>query len=120
MTWAVVIIGLVLLVFIHELGHFTMARAVGIRPRSFYIGFPPALVKIRRRGIEYGIGAIPLGGMVRIPGMNRLAGQDVTAFMAPALREEPGLAGAAVGYWGNSAAVAWRTACIAGLRTSAW
>ena len=53
------------------------ARASGIRPRSFYIGFPPAIVKFRRNGIEYGIGAIPLGGMVRIPGMNRLAGQDV-------------------------------------------
>jgi len=88
MTWAVVIVGLVLLVFIHELGHFAMARAVGIRPRSFYIGFPPAIFKFRRNGIEYGIGAIPLGGMVRIPGMNRLAGKDVAAFMAPAVSED--------------------------------
>jgi regulator of sigma E protease len=92
MTWAVVIVGLVLLVFIHELGHFVMARAVGIRPRSFYIGFPPAIFKFRRNGIEYGIGAIPLGGMVRIPGMNRLAGKDVAAIMAPAIREDAGLA----------------------------
>jgi regulator of sigma E protease len=92
MTWTVVIVGLVLLVFIHELGHFTMARAVGIRPRSFYIGFPPAIFKFRRNGIEYGIGAIPLGGMVRIPGMNRLAGKDVAAFMAPAVSEDAGLA----------------------------
>jgi regulator of sigma E protease len=91
MTWAVVVVGLVLLVFIHELGHFAMARAVGIRPRSFYIGFPPAIFKFRRNGIEYGIGAIPLGGMVRIPGMNRLAGKDVSAFMAPALREDADL-----------------------------
>ena len=88
MTWAVVIVGLVLLVFIHELGHFAMARAVGIRPRSFYNGFPPAIFKFRRNGIEYGIGAIPLGGMVRIPGMNRLAGKDVAAFMAPAVSED--------------------------------
>ena len=88
MTWTVVIVGLVLLVFIHELGHFAMARAVGIRPRSFYIGFPPAIFKFRRNGIEYGIGAIPLGGMVRIPGMNRLAGKDVAAFMAPAVSED--------------------------------
>ena len=51
-----------------------------------------ALVKVKRRGIEYGIGAIPLGGFVRIPGMHRPAGADLTAFMAPALREEPGLA----------------------------
>jgi regulator of sigma E protease len=92
MTWLVVVIGLVFLVFIHELGHFSMSLAVGIRPRSFYIGFPPALVKFQRKGIEYGIGAIPLGGMVRIPGMNRLAGHDLTSFMAPALREQPDLA----------------------------
>jgi membrane-associated protease RseP (regulator of RpoE activity) len=43
-TWLVVIGGLVLLVFLHELGHFSMALAVKMRPRSFYIGFPPALV----------------------------------------------------------------------------
>jgi regulator of sigma E protease len=91
MTWAIVIVGLVLIVVVHELGHFTMALAVGIRPRSFYIGFPPALVKVRRKGIEYGIGAIPLGGLVRIPGMHKVAGHDVTSFMAPAMREEPGL-----------------------------
>jgi hypothetical protein len=32
-----------------------------MKPRAFYIGFPPALVKVRRNGIEYGIGAIPAG-----------------------------------------------------------
>ena len=91
MIWLVVILGLTLLVFLHELGHFSVALAVGIRPRSFYVGFPPAIAKIKRNGIEYGIGAIPLGGLVRIPGMHRPAGKDVEAFMAPALREEPGL-----------------------------
>jgi regulator of sigma E protease len=92
MTWAVVIVGLLLLVFLHELGHFTVALATGIRPRSFYVGFPPALVKVKRKGIEYAIGAIPLGGLVRIPGMHRPAGQDLQTFLGAALREEPGLA----------------------------
>lgn len=92
MIWLVVIVGLLLLVFLHELGHFLVALAVGIRPRSFYVGFPPAVVKVKRRGIEYGIGAIPLGGLVRIPGMHRPAGRDLEAFTAAALREEPGLA----------------------------
>ena len=91
MTYVVVIAGLVLLVFLHELGHFAVARAVGMRPRSFYIGFPPALVKIRRKGIEYGIGMIPLGGMVQLPGMNRPAARDLRLFLEPAVREEPGL-----------------------------
>src|SRR5205085_174778 len=78
---------------LHELGHFVVALAVGMRPRSFYIGFPPAVVKVRRHGIEYGIGAIPLGGFVRIPGMHRPAAGDLVAFTGGALREEPGLLG---------------------------
>ncbi|HEY2542356.1 MAG TPA: M50 family metallopeptidase [Gaiellaceae bacterium] len=92
MIWVTVILGLVLLVFLHELGHFTVALAVGMRPRAFYIGFPPAVAKVRRRGIEFGIGAIPLGGYVRIPGMHRPAGSDLEAFTAQALQEEPSLA----------------------------
>jgi regulator of sigma E protease len=92
MTWLVVIGGLVLLVFLHELGHFSVALAVGMRPRSFYVGFPPALVKVRRKGIEYGIGMIPLGGLVRIPGMHRPAARDLQVFVEPAVREQPSLA----------------------------
>ncbi|HKC78005.1 MAG TPA: M50 family metallopeptidase, partial [Gaiellaceae bacterium] len=92
MTWLVVIGGLVLLVFLHELGHFSVALAVRMRPRSFYVGFPPALVKVRRNGIEYGIGMIPLGGLVRIPGMHRPAARDLHAFVEPAVREQPSLA----------------------------
>ena len=56
------IVGLGFLILIHEAGHFFVARGVGMNPRKFYIGFPPAVVKKRRKGIEYGIGAIPLGG----------------------------------------------------------
>ncbi len=92
MTWLVVVGGLVLLVFLHELGHFSVALAVGMRPRSFYIGFPPALVKIRHKGVEYGIGMIPLGGLVRIPGMHRPAARDLQVFIEPAVREQPSLA----------------------------
>ena len=92
MTWVVALGGLVALVFLHELGHFWVARAVGMRPRSFYIFFPPALVKVRRNGIEYGIGTIPLGGLVRIPGMHRPAARDLRALTEPAVREQPSLA----------------------------
>jgi regulator of sigma E protease len=92
MTWIVGLGGLVVLVFLHELGHFWVARAVGMRPRSFYIGFPPALVKVQRHGIEYGIGMIPLGGLVRIPGMHRPAARDLRALTQPAVHEQPSLA----------------------------
>jgi regulator of sigma E protease len=91
MTWLVVAGGLLLLVFLHELGHFSVALLVGVRPRSFYVGFPPALFKVQRKGIEYGLGAIPLGGMVRIPGMNRPSGRDIETFMSGAVREDPAL-----------------------------
>ena len=92
MTYLVVVLGLLLLIFLHELGHFTAARAVGIKPRKFYVGFPPALVKVQRNGVEYGIGAIPLGGYVRIPGMHRPAAKDFDVWIRPALHEESSLA----------------------------
>jgi regulator of sigma E protease len=62
-------------------------------PRKFYVGFPPALAKIRRGGIEYGIGAIPLGGYVKIPGMHRPAPSDVDAHFGRAIEEAPQLHG---------------------------
>jgi regulator of sigma E protease len=95
-TWVIVIAGLVAIVFIHELGHFGTALLVGMRPRSFYIGFPPAVAKVKRRGIEYGIGAIPLGGYVRLPGMHRPAARDLQILLAPAIEEQPSLAPAAL------------------------
>lgn len=87
----VAILGLGLLVFVHEAGHFFTARAVGMTPRRFYIGFPPPLVRFRRKGIEYGIGTIPLGGYVKIPGMHRPAPSDLDTFLGPALAEAPNL-----------------------------
>jgi regulator of sigma E protease len=62
-----------------------------MRPRRFYIFFPPALVKKVRNGIEYGIGAIPLGGYVKIPGMHKPAARDVDAYFAAAVGERPQL-----------------------------
>ncbi|MGB8005422.1 MAG: site-2 protease family protein [Gaiellaceae bacterium] len=85
------ILGLAFLILMHEAGHFFVARAVGMKPRRFYLGFPPALVKVMRNGIEYGIGAIPLGGYVKIPGMHRPAASDLDVQLAPALKEEPSL-----------------------------
>ncbi len=87
----IAIVGLSLLVLVHEAGHFFSARAVGMSPRRFYVGFPPALVKVRRKGIEYGVGAIPLGGYVKIPGMHRPAPSDLSTFFGQALEEAPQL-----------------------------
>jgi regulator of sigma E protease len=87
----VAIFGLALLILIHEAGHFFTARAVGMRPRRFYVGFPPALLKTTRNGIEYGLGVIPLGGYVKIPGMHRPAPSDLDVHLGPALYESPSL-----------------------------
>jgi regulator of sigma E protease len=89
----IAILGLAFLVLVHELGHFLTARAVGMRPRRFYVGFPPALVKTQRNGIEYGIGTIPLGGYVKIPGMHRLSEGDTDMYFGRALRQAPELTG---------------------------
>jgi regulator of sigma E protease len=88
---AISILGLALLILLHEAGHFFVARAVGMNPRKFYIGFPPAVAKTKRNGIEYGIGAIPLGGYVKIPGMHRPAAGDLDIHFGRAAGEQPGL-----------------------------
>ncbi len=93
MSFVVAVVGLGLLVFVHELGHFVASLALGMRPRKFYIGFPPPIAKLTRRGIEYGIGAVPLGGFVKIPGMHRPAPADVDAHLGRAVIEAPDLAG---------------------------
>ena len=95
MNSLIAILGLAFLVLVHEAGHFYSARAVGMRPRKFYVGFPPALAKVRRNGIEYGLGAIPLGGYVKIPGMHRPAPADVDAHLGRAVQEAPQLHGPA-------------------------
>jgi regulator of sigma E protease len=85
------LLGLAFLILIHEAGHFFVARAVGMNPRKFYIGFPPAIAKTKRNGIEYGVGAIPLGGYVKIPGMHRPAAGDLDLYFGRAVQDEPSL-----------------------------
>ena len=55
-------------VFIHELGHFLAAKRVGIRVLKFQLGFNPTIVSFRRGDTEYGIGALPIGGYVKMAG----------------------------------------------------
>ena len=58
------------LVFVHELGHFMMARWHGVRVLTFSLGFGPKLLKVKRGDTEYAISAIPLGGYVKMAGEN--------------------------------------------------
>src|SRR5687767_6990614 len=58
------------LVFVHELGHFLAAKRVGIKVLKFQLGFNPTIVSFRRGDTEYSIGALPLGGYVKMAGEN--------------------------------------------------
>ena len=70
MSWVLVIVGFSALIILHEFGHFIVAKATGMRVERFFLFFPPKLVSVKRGETEYGIGMIPLGGFVKITGMN--------------------------------------------------
>ena len=61
---------LAVLILVHELGHFTLAKAFGVRVDEFGLGFPPRLKSVRRGGTLYSLNAVPLGGFVRMQGEN--------------------------------------------------
>ena len=71
MSWVIVFLGFSLLIILHELGHFVAAKWVGMRVERFALFFPPLIVRKKGRGeTEYAIGSVPLGGYVKISGMN--------------------------------------------------
>jgi regulator of sigma E protease len=69
-SWLLAFAGFATLIILHEFGHFVAAKAVGMRVERFSLFFGPMLFKVRRGETEYGIGPIPLGGYVKITGMN--------------------------------------------------
>ncbi|MFA0963285.1 RIP metalloprotease RseP [Roseivirga sp. BDSF3-8] len=66
---AQLVLALVILIGLHEFGHMIAAKAFGMRVEKFYIGFPPKLFGFKKGETEYSLGAIPLGGFVKITGM---------------------------------------------------
>ena len=70
MSYVLAFLGFVALIILHEFGHFAAAKAVGMRVERFSLFMGPLLVRFRRGETEYGIGPFPLGGYVRITGMN--------------------------------------------------
>jgi regulator of sigma E protease len=70
MSFVLAFLAFVALIVLHELGHFVAAKWTGMRVERFFLFFPPKLVSIKRGETEYGIGAVPLGGFVKITGMN--------------------------------------------------
>jgi regulator of sigma E protease len=70
LSWLLAFLGFAALIILHELGHFAAAKAVGMRVERFSLFFPPLLARVRRGETEYAVGAVPLGGYVKITGMN--------------------------------------------------
>lgn len=70
--WLVFAVGVLISIFLHELGHFATARWTGMKATQFFIGFGPRLWSFRRGETEYGVRAIPAGAFVRIIGMNSM------------------------------------------------
>ena len=72
-VWSLVlVIGLLVSVFLHEVGHFVTAGWAGMKRTQFFMGFGPKIWSTHRNGVEYGVRALPLGAFVRIVGMNNL------------------------------------------------
>jgi regulator of sigma E protease len=70
LSFVLAFVGFALLVILHELGHFTAAKAVGMRVEKFSLFFPPTLWSKKVGETEYAVGLIPAGGYVKITGMN--------------------------------------------------
>ena len=70
MSWLLAFAGFALLILLHEAGHFAAAKAVGMRVERFALFFPPLILRKKVGETEYAVGALPLGGYVKISGMN--------------------------------------------------
>jgi regulator of sigma E protease len=70
MSWVYVFLGFCSLILLHEAGHFVAAKRTGMRVESFFLFFGPTLWSFKRGETEYGVKCIPLGGYVKINGMN--------------------------------------------------
>ncbi len=74
--WVAAVVGIVVMIFLHELGHYLAAKRGGMKVTEFFIGFGPRLWSVTRGETQYGIKAIPLGAYVRIIGMSNLEEVD--------------------------------------------
>jgi RIP metalloprotease RseP len=72
MSMVIVVLSIVLMIFLHELGHYVMARRAGMLVTEFFIGFGPRIWSFHRGETEYGIKAIPAGAYVKIVGMSNM------------------------------------------------
>jgi membrane-associated protease RseP (regulator of RpoE activity) len=75
-TPLILIVGIILMVMLHEFGHYITAKRAGMKVTEFFVGFGPRLWSFTRGETEYGVKAIPAGGYVRIIGMTNMEEVD--------------------------------------------
>jgi len=75
-TPLLIVLGIIVMVMLHEAGHYFVAKRSGMKVTEFFVGFGPRLWSFRRGETEYGVKAIPAGGYVRIIGMTNMEEVD--------------------------------------------
>lgn len=96
------------LVFVHELGHFLLAKRAGIRVDEFAIGFPPKIFSWKRGETTYALNALPIGGYVKILGEDGEDAEDPRSFVrAPRHRQAAILAAGVAFNWISAFAAFW-------------
>lgn len=72
LSWVSVIVAILAMIMLHEFGHYITAKWAGMKVTDFFLGFGPTLWSIKKGDTRYGVKALPLGGFVRVIGMNNL------------------------------------------------
>ena len=86
LSWLWVAIGLGLVIFFHELGHFAVAKWCGVFVERFSLGFGPILWSFKKGGTEYALSAIPFGGYVKMLGQDDM---DPSQLSSEEIAEDP-------------------------------
>lgn len=81
------------LILVHEVGHFFLAKRYGIKVEEFGFGYPPRLIRIKRKGMVWSLNLLPLGGFIRMRGENMPEGKDSFASESKRVRVAVLLAG---------------------------
>ncbi len=96
-----IVAALILMIMIHEFGHFITAKRAGMKVTEYFLGFGPRLWSIRKGETEYGVKALPFGGYVKIIGMTNLEEVD-PADEARTYRQKPFLSRLSVALAGST------------------
>jgi membrane-associated protease RseP (regulator of RpoE activity) len=83
------VVGLIVCIFLHELGHYLAAKRAGMKVTQFFLFFGPRVWSFRRGETEYGLRALPLGAFVKVPGMHNLDAEVAPGDEARTYRQAP-------------------------------